>query len=86
MTEKTRAAHQKNGVRQLVQHEVGRGELGRRSLLGESKPERGAEVAGETLSLSQIGQLRNRRAICRRTPTRTAEASASNKAGAAITL
>ena len=50
VTEKTGAAHQKNGVRQLVQDEVGRGEFGRGPLLGESKPERGAEVAGEALA------------------------------------
>ena len=82
VTEKTRAAHQKNGVRQLVQHEVGRGELGGGPLLGESKPERGAEVAGETLSLSQIGRVE----IAARfvaDATRTAVASFSNKAGAA---
>ena len=42
---------QKNGVRQFVQNEIGRFELGCCPLLGESKSERGAEVAGKALGL-----------------------------------
>ena len=83
--EKTRAAHQKNGVRQLVQHEVGCRKLCCSSFLCKSKSKRGAEVAGEALGLIQIGGSKSPRDLSPKA-TRTAEASVSNKAGAAITL
>ncbi len=56
--EKTRAAREKNRVRQFVQVEIDRRELGDRSLLGKSKSERRAKVAGKTVGLVQVGRFK----------------------------
>jgi hypothetical protein len=51
------ARHEKNGVRQFVQHEVNCREFGRHALLRKTKSQRRAEMACEALGPSKIDRL-----------------------------